>query len=131
MMGPSEQRVRGGIDPREDYTDGERQLLRARLAEARADDMSAEVERLRAAISVSDSEACSALSEETTSAAAHAHCARVLAVLALDLIADGGTPDNAEDAARMLERAASEARAAAMAARVWKPPPTDPDAPPF
>ena len=44
--GTHEQLVRDGIDPREDYTEGERLLLRAALAEAQVLDLRAEVERL-------------------------------------------------------------------------------------
>ena len=47
MIGPKEQTVRDGIDPREEYTRGEQLLLRAKLAEARAEDLQAEVERLK------------------------------------------------------------------------------------
>lgn len=47
MIGPKEQTVRDGIDPREEYTSGEQLLLRAKLAEARAEDLQADVERLR------------------------------------------------------------------------------------
>ena len=36
--GPHEQRVLDGLDPREDYTDGERELIRGRLREAQEHD---------------------------------------------------------------------------------------------
>ena len=48
--GPNEQRVRDGIDPREEYTEGEHLLLRAQIAEAQVLDLRADVERLRAVL---------------------------------------------------------------------------------
>ena len=50
-MGPREKAVRDAIDQREDYTDTERRILRAQIAEARAEDLQTELDSLRSAAS--------------------------------------------------------------------------------
>ena len=58
---------------------------------------------------------------------ANGHCARVLMELALDLMADGASPSDIDAASRLLERATSEAKQAAVAARLFaKPSDNDP-----